>query len=130
MNKLMTISILTFLLLSCSLTKEDTLPNYDAKLLSITDRSLLAYMNDGLIYSSRHQVIATFSNDTLRNSQGQALGYIASMQVFTIDHQQLGLVENNHLKNRTGQTIAYVEGKESSAKVGLAISMFFFFLND
>lgn len=130
MNKLMIISNLIFLLLSCSLKKEDTLPNYDAKLLSITQRSLLAYMDGGLIYNSRHQVIAKFSNDTLANNQGQSLGYITTMQMFTMDHQQLGLLENNHLKNRAGQTIAYVEGHESSAKVGLAISMFFFFLND
>ncbi len=130
MNKYMLTSMLITLFLTLGCTKENLTPNYDAKLLSVTDRSMLAYINNGIIYNSRQQVIAKFANDTLTNNQNQALGYYSNGNIYNIANQRLGFVENSNIKNITNQTIAIVEGTNAQDIVGLGVVMFSFFLNE
>ncbi|EIM74120.1 hypothetical protein A3SI_16550 [Nitritalea halalkaliphila LW7] len=130
MNKYMYISILSFLLLATGCATEELPITFEAKLLSTTDRSMLAYMDSGEIRNSRHQVIARFENDTLTNTQKQTLGFSVGNRLFTMTEQELGLVTNTTVQNTAGQTIASVEGNNLNDKAGLAIAMFIFFLND
>lgn len=127
--KIFLTTTLLFLIYTCIGCEKNKLPsNHVSKLLTVKEKTLLAYSDNGVIYNSRHQAIACYHQDTLTNNQKQILGYVIDGVVFNRISQKIGIIEDNNIKNTQNQTVAIVEGHLKNDNAILGILMFTHFL--
>lgn len=110
-------------LISCN--KDIIMPQNDAQLLSISDKSKLIYLNENQIFNNRNQILGHFENDTLINLHNQKIAYVKENKIYNMTNQYLGEVIDGHLKSLNGENIAILEGENIQKQVWLGAYFYF-----